>query len=90
MIERMRELQFSHRSEDCAGTTVPRSLFLTGNYELLVLPHCRDCGREFQVQIPLERLIVECPGTQPITRTPTITAGDLAFLQEMHIVPDLQ
>jgi hypothetical protein len=62
MSELVRQLQFCHRREDCDGTPIPYSLFLTSNYELLVLAHCKGCGGEFQAEIPLERLIVSCPG----------------------------
>jgi hypothetical protein len=89
MSELVRQLQFCHRREDCDGTPIPYSLFLTSNYELLVLAHCKDCGGEFQAEIPLERLIVSCPGIPRITGMPVITADDVAFLQKMHIEPDL-
>jgi len=90
MGQRLRQLQFCHESDDCEGTPVPRSLFLTSKCELLVVAGCKDCGAEFQVRIPMEQLISACPGTPRIARKPLFTADDAAFLEEMHIEPDLR
>jgi hypothetical protein len=91
MAAHLKPLNFCHGNGYCLGMTIPHSLFLTSNYALLVAAHCVDCGGEFQVEIPLEQLIAGCPSIpRRDSASMLITADDTAFLQALHIDPNLE